>query len=126
MTTTRQPVDGPFRIYVDATPTGIRLDVSHYLGTIVTALAQLADEDPTGLLTDLQELAALARTAHAEGSDSHAAHARDAVVDSLLDEVGDGRIPVHGAQAGRLRDRIAELIAPRPVPVQRAAGGEAA
>jgi hypothetical protein len=119
---TRQPVDGPFRIYVDATPTGIRLDVSHYLGTIVTALAQLADEDPQGLLDDLQELAALARTARAEGSDSHAAHARDALVDSLLAEVGDGAIPVYGAQVGRLRDRVAELIAPRPVPTQRVRG----
>ncbi|MDT0409899.1 MULTISPECIES: hypothetical protein [Streptomyces] len=122
MTTNRQPVTGPSRIYVDPTPTGIRLDVSDYLRTVLTGLAQAADEDPQQLLADLLELAALARAAHAEGSDSHAAHARDALVDSLLTEVGDGRIPVYGAQAGRLRDRIAELLVPRPVPAQRERG----
>ncbi|MEW2351490.1 hypothetical protein AB0904_27955 [Streptomyces sp. NPDC006684] len=123
---TNPPVTGPSRIYVDPTPTGIRLDISDYLRTFLTGLAQAADEDPQSLLADLLELAALARVAHAEGSDSHAAHARDALVDSLLTEIGDGRIPVYGAQAGRLRDRLAELTAPRPVPTQRTAGGEAA
>ncbi|MEV5977551.1 hypothetical protein [Streptomyces sp. NPDC052114] len=122
MSDDRTPVDGPFRIGVDAIPTGVGLDVSHYLTAVILGIAQAADEDGEQLLDDLRDIAALARSAAVQGSDSHAAHERDEEVARLLAEVADdGVIPVYGDQAARLRDRLAVLTAPRPVPGQRGA-----
>ncbi|MGW8326537.1 LuxR C-terminal-related transcriptional regulator [Streptomyces sp. NPDC055897] len=116
-------VDGPFRVSVSATPAGAALDVSHYLMSVVLNLAAAAEEDGEGLLAELVEVAELARSAQAQGRDSHAAHERDERVASLLAEVADeGRIPVYGPQVGRLADRLREIAAPRPVPSQREAG----
>ncbi|MFF8656761.1 hypothetical protein [Streptomyces huasconensis] len=123
MSDDRTPVTGPFRIHVDATPTGVGLDVTHYLTAVILGLAQTADEEGDGLLDDLRNIAELARSAAHQGSDSHAAHERDERVADLLAEVADdGVIPVYGAQVGRLRDRLAVLTAPRSVPGQREAG----
>ncbi|MBW5420239.1 hypothetical protein GKQ77_01470 [Streptomyces sp. BG9H] len=123
MSADRTPVTGPFRIHVDARPAGVGIDVSHYLTAVVLGLAQAADEDGHGLLDDLRYIAELARSAAHQGSDSHAAHERDERVADLLAEVADdGVIPVYGEQVARLRDRLAVLTAPRPVPGQREAG----
>ncbi|GGU12921.1 hypothetical protein [Streptomyces violascens] len=123
MSTDRTPVDGPFRIHVDATPTGATLDVTHYLTTVLLSLAAAAEEDGEGLLAELVEVAGLARSAQAQGRDSHAAHERDERVAALLAEVADeGLIPVYGPAVGRLADRLREIAAPRPVPSQREAG----
>ena len=110
------PVDGPWRIGVTTLPTGAGLDVSHYLTGFVTRLAQAAEEDPKSLLAQLLEIAALARSAGAQGSDSHAAHERDERVDDLLAEVaGEGVLPVYGQQVSLLARRllaVRESLAP--------------
>lgn len=116
-------VDGPFRVSVSATPTGAALDVSHYLESVLLNLAAAAEEDGEGLLAELVEVAELARSAQAQGRNSHAAHERDERVAGLLTEVADeGRIPVYGPQVGRLAGVLREIAAPRPVPSQREAG----
>lgn len=121
------PVDGPFRLYLAATPSGIAIDVSHYLTAVITGLAQAADEDPDGVRDELVDIADLVRAAGHSGSDSHAAHERDDRVTRLLAEVaGEGVIPVYGAQVAALRDALVRLTAPRLVPGQRAEGGAAA
>ncbi|MEV0114630.1 hypothetical protein AB0H77_15460 [Streptomyces sp. NPDC050844] len=118
----RTPVDGPFRIHVDATPSGVGLDVSHYLTAVILGIASAAEEDGEQLLDGLRDIAELARSAAHQGPDSHAAHERDEEVQRLLAEVADdGVIPVYGDQVARLRDRLALLTAPRPVPGQRGA-----
>lgn len=120
--TSRMPVDGPYRMYVDSTASGASIDVSHYLTFVFVELAARAEEDPEGVLDELLELAQVARSARHQGRDSHSAHDRDERVQRLLAEVADGGvIPVHGAQVGRLAERLAE-VAPRPVSGQREAG----
>lgn len=119
----RLVVDGPFRVSVAATPAGASVDVSHYLASVLLNMAAVAEEDGEGLLAELVEIAELARSAQAQGRDSHAAHQRDSRVDALLAEVADeGLIPVYGPQVRRLADRLREIAAPRPVPSQREAG----
>ncbi|MBT2505116.1 hypothetical protein J7I98_04235 [Streptomyces sp. ISL-98] len=116
----RMPVDGPYRIYVDALPTGATIDVSHYLATVLLNLAHAAEEDGEGLLSELVDIAELARSAAHQGRDSHAAHQRDVQVAELLAEVADdGRIPVYGAQVMRLADRLRSIAAPKAAPTQR-------
>ncbi|MGW6747590.1 hypothetical protein [Streptomyces sp. NPDC055006] len=122
MNETRTPVTGPFRIHVDATPTGAGLDITHYLTAVLLGLASAAEEDGESLLEELVDIAELARSAAHQGADSHAAHERDARVSALLKEVADdGVIPVYGPQVGRLRDALARIAKPRPVPGQRGA-----
>ncbi|MEV5443518.1 hypothetical protein AB0N23_13415 [Streptomyces sp. NPDC052644] len=112
----RTPVTGPFRIHVDPFPGGAHLDLTHYLTTLLLSLAEAADEDPTSLIDDLTDLAALARQATAQGPDSHAAHERDTLAEALLAEFTDeGRVPVYGGQVRRLADRLRALAGPRPV-----------
>jgi hypothetical protein len=118
----RTPVDGPFRIHITATPGGARLDVSHYLSTVILALAHAADEDGEGLLEELVDLNNVARQAAHQGPDSHATHERDARVEQLLAEVGEGHLPVYGEQARRLAHSLLMAVRPGPVPGQRQAG----
>ncbi|MCX4827131.1 hypothetical protein OG746_26945 [Streptomyces sp. NBC_01016] len=122
MSNDRMPVDGPYRIYVDATPTGATLDVTAFVRAVVLNLASAADEDGESLLDDLVEIAELERSAGAQGPDSHAAHERDERVERLLQEVaGDAKLPVYGGQVARLAGSLARIAAPRPVPGQRGA-----
>lgn len=123
MTTSRMPVDGPYRVLVDATPSGAGVDVSHYLTSVLLNLAAAAEEDPEGVLEELLDLAAMARSASHQGKDSHAAHERDERVQKLLTEVADdGVIPVYGGQVAAFAARLSQIAAPRPVPSQRQAG----
>ncbi|MFD4855067.1 hypothetical protein [Streptomyces atratus] len=117
------PVDGPFRIGVEATPTGVALDMTHYLSTFVLALAQAADEDGQSVLDDLQYIAELDRSARHQGIDSAATHERDERVSDLLDElVEGGSVPVYGVQVLRLAEALRVVAAPKAVPSQREAG----
>lgn len=112
----RMPVTGPHRIYVDATPSGVALDVSHWLHSVLVSLAEQAAEDPQGLVDELVEIAELSASAGAQGPDSHAVHERDARVQELIEQVaGDGAIPVHGVQVGALAERLRRLAQPRRV-----------
>ncbi|MFF2964298.1 hypothetical protein ACFVT1_36650 [Streptomyces sp. NPDC057963] len=119
----RTPVTGPFRISVDASPSGVALDMTHYLSTVVLALAEAAAEDGPALLDELVSIAELDRSARHQGLDSHATHERDEAVQSLLDELVDGgSVPVYGGQVLRLAEALRRAVAPRPVPAQREAG----
>lgn len=120
MSNDRTPVDGPFRIHVDAIPTGATLDMSHYLTSVLLNLAAAAEEDGEGLLADLVRIAECARQAAHQGSDSHAAHERDERVADLLAEVADeGRVPVYGGQVLRLAGRLSAIGTPKAVPAQQ-------
>ncbi|KOV86109.1 MULTISPECIES: hypothetical protein [unclassified Streptomyces] len=114
-------VDGPFPIRVNVTPSGCELDISSFLfKAVFTELITKADEDPEGLVDELKDMAELLRSAVHQGRDSHARHEFDErMVQMLAEYAGDGLIPVYGAQVGRLRDRLAEIAAPRPVPAQQ-------
>ncbi len=124
MTTSSMPVDGPFPIKVNVTPTGAELDVSTFLfQAVFTELIVKADDDPQALVDELTEMADLLRSAAHGGRDSHARHAFDERMFALIGEfANDGVIPVYGPAVGRLSDRLAEIAAPRPVPGQREAG----
>ncbi|MEV7154851.1 hypothetical protein AB0N77_09530 [Streptomyces misionensis] len=118
--TTSTPVDGPFPIRVTTTPSGADLDVSAFLARAVFAeLIAKADEDPEGLVAELADMAVLLRSAVHQGRDSHARHEYDERMQQLVDEfAGGGLIPVYGSQVARLRDRLAAIATPRPVPAQ--------
>ncbi len=123
----RMPVSGPHRIYVDATPSGAGLDVSHWLHSVLVSVAEKVAEDPQGVVDELVEIAELSASAAAQGSDSHAAHERDVRVQDLMEQVaGAGVLPVYGTQVAALAERLRTLVTPRPVPGQRAEGGAAA
>ena len=126
MTNDRTPVDGPFRIHVEAIPSGATLDMSHYLSSVLLNLAAAAEEDGEGLVADLVHIAECARQAQHQGSDSHAAHERDERVADLLAEVADeGRVPVYGGQVLRLAARLNAIGTPKAVPGPRQGGAAA-
>lgn len=122
--TDQTPVDGPFPIRVNATPSGCELDLSAFLiSAVFTELITAASEDPQGLVDELADMAGLLRSAVHQGRDSHARHEFDERMHQLVGEfAGGGTVPVYGAQVGRLAARLSELAAPRPVPGQREAG----
>ncbi len=122
--TDNTPVDGPFPIRVNPTPSGAELDLSAFLiSAVFTELIAAADEDPEGLVEELADMADLLRSAVHQGRDSHARHAFDERMHKLVDEfAGGGLVPVYGSQVGRLAARLGEIAAPRPVVGQREAG----
>lgn len=124
MTSQTTPVDGPFPIRVNATPSGAALDLSAFLiSAVFTELIAAADEDPEGLVDELKDMAGLLRSAAHNGRDSHARHEFDERMHRLVDEfAAGGLVPVYGRQVGRLAARLAEIAAPRPAPGQRSAG----
>lgn len=121
---TDNTISGPFPIRVNPTPSGCELDVSSFLvAAVFTELISKADEDPEGLVAELSDMAELLRSAAHQGKDSHARHEFDERMQQLVKEFGnDGAIPLYGAAVGRMRDKLAAIAAPRPVPGQREAG----
>ncbi|MEV5598417.1 hypothetical protein [Streptomyces sp. NPDC052496] len=94
MADSRTPVDGPFRIYVERTPTGVTLDVSHFIeAVLVDVFTEHADE-----VHDI-----LTEQADARPYDGH--RAESLLVERLLAEVST-RIPVYGRQCVALADSI--------------------
>lgn len=124
MTSQTTPVDGPFPIRVNPTPSGAALDLSAFLiSAVFTELIAAADEDPEGLVDELKDMAGLLRSAAHNGRDSHARHEFDERMHRLVDEfAAGGLVPVYGRQVGRLAARLGEIAAPRPAPGQRSAG----
>ncbi|WP_367140403.1 MULTISPECIES: hypothetical protein [Streptomyces] len=114
---------GPFRVYVDPTPAGVEIDVSHMIYALLRQLAADFEEDPDGVGEILTDIAAADRAA--SGPDSHATHERDDLVERLLESIGGGSVPVYGQQVLRLAERLRVLGMPKAVPHQRE-GGEAA
>ena len=126
--TDNTPAGGPFPIRINATPSGCELDMTSFLiSAVFTELITKADDDPEGLVEELRDMAELMRSAVHQGRDSHARHEFDDRMQALVAEFGnDGMVPLYGPAVGRMRDRLAQIAAPRPVPGQRAGGGAAA
>jgi hypothetical protein len=124
MTTNDTPVDGPFPIRVNVTTSGAELDLSAFLiSAVFSELITKADDDPAGLVEELRDMADLLRSAVHQGRDSHARHEFDERMQGLVKEFGnDGMVPLYGEQVARLRDKLAEIAAPRPIPAAREAG----
>lgn len=121
MTSNDMPVDGPFPIRVNGTPSGCELDMSAFLfKAVFTELISKADEDPEGLVEELTDMAGLLRSAMHQGRDSHARHEFDErMVEMLKEYANEGLVPVYGTQVGRLAQRLTDIAAPRPVPAQQ-------
>ncbi|KAB7850196.1 hypothetical protein [Streptomyces mobaraensis] len=118
----RQPVTGPFRIYVQPSPGGVEIDVSHLVAVLLVQLARDFEDDQSGVGQDLLDIAEADR--NAVGADSAAGHERDELVQQLMTEIGGGVVPVYGPQVLRLAERLRSLASPKSVPQQR--NGEAA
>ncbi|MGS2588045.1 hypothetical protein [Streptomyces hebeiensis] len=116
------PVDGPHRIHIRRTPSGVEMDSSHFIASLLVALARDFDEDEQGVAEELREIAALDRSARHQGPDSHATHERDAQVDALLDSLGGGSQLVYGPQVAALARSLLAAGQVVAVPTQREAG----
>lgn len=120
--TDQTPVDGPHRIHVRRTPGGVEMDSSAVIVHLLIQLARDFEEDPTGLASELTDIAALDRSARHQGGDSHATHERDAKAEALLESLGGGSQLIYGKQ---VRALAASLLAAGQVvlmPNQREAG----
>ncbi|RPE40209.1 hypothetical protein EDD90_3245 [Streptomyces sp. Ag109_O5-1] len=117
-------IDGPFPITVNATDDGAELDISSFLiRAVLTQLVTDAAEDPEGVGEELAGIGGLLKSAVHQGRDSHARHEFDAKMQELVERfAAGGTIPLYGAAVGQMRDALAVIAAPRPVPAQREAG----
>ena len=112
---TRRPaVTGPYRVYVRRIPTGVMLDLEHYLTSVLETIADNPD-----LLDLVLEMA----------DDRGQARAHDGwepeqlIVENLLSALGY-ELPVYGDKVTALADRL-RALAPAPavvIPAQREAG----
>ncbi|MGW7495411.1 hypothetical protein ACWGKA_14065 [Streptomyces luteogriseus] len=110
----RPAISGPTRIYTRRIPTGVLLDLEHFL---TQALNTIADDEE--LLALLLEYAA--DRAAQPTYDGHAPERL--VLEQLLNAVGY-EVPVYGDGVVRLADRL-RALAPTPavvIPAQREAG----
>ncbi|MEV6833565.1 hypothetical protein AB0N17_03380 [Streptomyces sp. NPDC051133] len=94
----RPAVTGPYRIYVSATPTGVRLDVEHYLIAMIQTIADNAD-----LMDLLVEIEDDRRTAKAHRHDGW--EPDELLVERLTAALGY-ELPVHGRELTALADRL--------------------
>ncbi len=117
-------IEGPSPLTVHVTDDGAELDISLFLIRAVFAeLFAQAAEDPEGFGEEFAAMYELSQSAQHHGRDSHARHAFDARMEGLLKEyANEGRIPLYAGGIRQLRDALAEIAAPRPVPGQRSAG----
>lgn len=120
------PVDGPFPITVGSIPTGVTLDLSRFVESVVRDVvdALLGDEygDRLGEIAD------------APPCDPHVIQRPgDDLVEQLVHDLvvneTSTSVPVYGRQVLALADRLRLLAQPKAVPAQRTegtAGGAAA
>lgn len=117
------PVSGPFRVSVSAHPTGVDLDVSHYLEHVLLCIAEAVADDPEGMVERFTELAEAGRVATAPGTNQEraaAASERDEITAEMVTQFTDGGvIKVYGQQVVRLTERLWHLIRPRSIPAQQ-------
>lgn len=116
----RPTVTGPYRLYIRHTPTGVMLDVEHYLTAVIKTLADNPD-----LLDLLMEIEEDRRNAHAHRHDGW--EPEELLVEKLTTSLG-WELPVYGAELAQLADRL-RAAAPATVvelPAQRSEGGAAA
>lgn len=112
--------EGPFPLTVHPTDTGADIDISGFLRlAVLTELVTQAAEDPHGVGEELAAVGDLLSSAIAQGRDSHARHEFDEQMHQLVDRyAAGGRVPVYHTGLRQLRDVLAEITAPRPVPSQ--------
>ncbi|RRQ79368.1 hypothetical protein CQW39_09465 [Streptomyces griseofuscus] len=131
MTEPNMPVDGPYRITTEPIPTGVTLDVEHFVQGVVTDVVEalLTDRflDRFDALVDMQ-----ARDPHLIERPGDLPF--EGLVDDLVDEVRT-KLPVYGRQCTRLAERLLTLglagqvrsLAERRAGIpERAKGGAAA
>ncbi|MET7321469.1 hypothetical protein [Streptomyces sp. NPDC005549] len=117
----RPAVTGPTRIYVRRIPTGVMLDVEHYLVEVINTLADNPD-----LLDMLAEIEEDRNNARAHRHDGWAPE--HLLVERLTGLLGF-EIPVYGDAVAALADRLRAAAPAAPVlsiPAQRREGGAAA
>lgn len=114
---TRRPaVTGPYRVYVRRIPTGVMLDLEHYLTAVLETIADNPD-----LLDLVLEMADDRGNAHAHKHDGW--EPDQMLVENLLSALGY-ELPVYGDKVTALADRL-RALAPAPavaIPAQREAG----
>lgn len=114
MSADRPPVTGPFRITVEAIPTGVTLDVSSFVEALVIDLVTTHAEALGEILDD-----------QAEAREYDGFAAEGLLIERLVTELST-KIPVYGGQCLALADRIRAVAGPKAVPQQRTAEGGAA
>lgn len=115
----RPAVTGPYRVYVSCTPVGVKLDVEHYLVSMIQTIADNED-----LLELLQEIA----VDRAQSREHDGWEPEELLVERLTAALGY-ELPVHGAELTRLGNQLraaAWAMDGLPVPAQRREGGAAA
>ncbi|WP_037837931.1 hypothetical protein [Streptomyces sp. NRRL S-337] len=110
MSADRTPVTGPFRITVEAIPTGVTLDVSSFVESLILDLVT-EQAEALGEILDEQ--------AEDRPYDGH--RPESLLVEELVAELST-KIHVYGGQCLALADRIRAVAAPKAVPSQREAG----
>jgi hypothetical protein len=116
----RPAVTGPTRIYVRDIPTGVMLDVEHYLVEVINTLAD--NPDLMDLLAEIEQDRETARQHRHDGW-----RPEQLLVERLTSLLGY-EIPVYGDQVAALADRL-RAAAPASsvaIPAQRREGGAAA
>jgi hypothetical protein len=114
----RPAITGPHRIYTRRIPTGVLLDVEHYLTHVLTTIAD--DEELLALLLEVAAERAEPRT--------HDGHAPEALLLEQIAQAVGYELPVYGDKVAALADRL-RALAPAPavvIPGQRREGGAAA
>lgn len=117
----RPAVTGPTRVYVRDIPTGVLLDVEHYLIEVINTLADNPD-----LLDMLAEIEQDRETARQHRHDGW--RPEQLLVERLTGLLGY-EIPVYGDQVAALANRLRTAAPAGPVasiPAQRREGGAAA
>ncbi|MEU5595721.1 hypothetical protein [Streptomyces sp. NPDC020298] len=111
----RSAVTGPYRIYVHRTPTGVMLDVEHYLISVIKSIAD--DPELLDLLLEVAEDRGLAR-----GHDGW--EPERLLVEKLTAELGY-ELPVYGGELTKMAQRLSVLdyvVNGAAIPAQREAG----
>ncbi|MGV9282173.1 hypothetical protein [Streptomyces sp. NPDC003730] len=115
----RPAVTGPTRLYVRRIPTGVMLDLEHFLTDRLNAIAD--DPDLLALLLEISD-----QHGTAGGYDGHAPE--QLLMERLLDGVGF-EVPVYGNAVAALAEQLLAAAPVAPVvsiPGQRREGGAAA
>ncbi len=115
----RPAITGPTRIYVRRIPTGVMLDLEHFLTDRLTAIAD--DPDLLALLLEISDQRAT--TGEYDGWAPE-----QLLMERLLAGVGY-EVPVYGDAVAALADRLRAVAPAAPVasiPAQRREGGAAA
>lgn len=122
-----KPVTGPFPITVGSIPTGVTLDLSRFVESVVTDVVAALLDERNDYLERVDELL------EARPVDPHVIQrAGDLPVEQLVHDLVKNEIstsvPVYGDQVLRLAERLRLLAQPKAVPAQRegSQGGAAA